>query len=487
MDAEPDRLSAFSPMDPANKPEPFKHYAAPSVPLPRDLRRSSLTAADVLSGRRGEATPLDESLLGTLLFLAGGVTRVAYQPDGAPLWFRASMSAGNLHPVEIYVLGDGVFHYQPLEHALAQIGQAGAPLVGDGATIVLTGIPFRTCWKYGELGWRHLWWDAGGVLANLLAAADAHGVPARVEVGFGDETVQQAVGIDGVDEVPLAILRLGAGVPDFARAGPVLAPADPVADQVLRFPLLVNAQHESKLGDDEVGAWRAAATELSHAAPDYVEPPARASDARTIEDVILRRGSTRVFRQERVAPEVLQWSLAAATRAATLDCTPAGTLIEHSVNVHDVAGLEPGGYAYLGGTRYEGRSRTSDARAYGSRMCRDQALGGDSAYTVFHLADLARLGDRLGRRAERAALLEAGLVAGRLSLNAVAVGAGATGLTFYEDLVSQYFRTDASTLLATAVGVPSTAPAKSGTPGAPVVLRRYPPHDFARVVQDSPG
>jgi hypothetical protein len=60
-----------------------------------------------------------------------------------------------------------------------------------------------------------------------------------------------------------------------------------------------------------------------------------------------------------------------------------------------------------------------------------------------------------------------------LSLNAFAVGAGATGLTFYDELVSRYFRTDASPLLATAVGVPDTLPAPSGTPGSPVELRGY--------------
>jgi hypothetical protein len=70
-------------------------------------------------------------------------------------------------------------------------------------------------------------------------------------------------------------------------------------------------------------------------------------------------------------------------------------------------------------------------------------------------------------------MLEAGLVAGRLALNAVAVHGGATGLTFYDGMVGRYFRTDASPLLATAVGVPDTPPAPSGRPGAPVELRGY--------------
>ncbi len=65
------------------------------------------------------------------------------------------------------------------------------------------------------------------------------------------------------------------------------------------------------------------------------------------------------------------------------------------------------------------------------------------------------------------------MVAGRLALNAFAVGGGATGLTFYDGLVSRYFGTEASPLLATAVGVPDTRPAPSGTPGRPAELRGY--------------
>ena len=87
---------------------------------------------------------------------------------------------------------------------------------------------------------------------------------------------------------------------------------------------------------------------------------------------------------------------------------------------------------------------------------------------------LQTLAARLGGRSYRATLLEAGLVAGRLALNAVALNHGATGLTFYDGLVRRYFRTDSSPLLATAVGIPDTKPAPSGLPGAPVELRRYP-------------
>ncbi len=470
----PEALLAFRPLDPGNRPEPLKRYDSPARRLPRDLRRSSPAAADVLSGQTGEPSTLDDSLLGTLLFLAGGVTRVAYFADGEPNWFRASMSAGNLHPVEIYVVRDGVHHYQPLEHALVRLRRSVTAATGQVA-LVLTGIPFRTCWKYGERGWRHLWWDAGCVLANLLAAAAAHGQACRVEVAFADEKVAELIGIDGVDEAPLVLVHLGpvASLPSIDTMTPLTATAQPVAREVLRFPLVVQAQNGSSLRDDEVATWRTLAAEMSRPVPGQVDPPPNADRGDRVEDVILRRGSTRVFRRQTAPLELLSWGLAAATTASPFDAAPAGTWLEHYVNVHAVPGLAPGGYVYQGETRYEGRTRSDDARAYGARLCLNQPLGGDSVYTVFHAAPLDALVAALGGRAYRAAMLEAGLVAGRLALNATAAHGGATGLTFYDGLVGHYFRTQAPPLLATAVGVPDTQPAPSGSPGAPVELRGF--------------
>ena len=477
--AHPERLLAFRPLDPSNRPDPFKTYRGVEARrLPRELRRSSLPASDVLSGRRAESGPgtLDDDLLGTLLFLAAGVTRMTHTIDGEPIWFRPAMSAGNLHPVEIYVVGDGqVQHYEPLDHGLTPL-RSGVD-VGEGVTLVLAGIPFRTCWKYGERGWRHLWWDAGTMLANLLAVAEAHGVPAQVEAGFVDAAVAALVGIDGVDEMPLALVRLGDGelrLPPPDELEPVAVQALPVAPRVLRFPLVVEAQAATALADpDAVAEWRRAAQAVPAPAPTELEPPASADPDDRTEDVILRRGSTRLFRPETAAGPLLTWALPAACRAVPIDAAAAGSLIEHLVNVHDVAGMEPGRHRYLAAGGWQEHTASDAAREIGAHLCLDQPLGGDSAYTVFHAAVLDRVFGRLGGRGYRAAHLEAGIVAGRLSLASVALGNGATGLTFYDGRVSRLFDTDATPLLATAVGIPATSPAPSGTPGAPTELGGY--------------
>jgi len=487
--AHPQRLVSYPRLDPANAPTPFKRYRnLPISPLPRELVASAPSAVRVLSGERGAASPLDVSLLATLLYLTAGVTRATAGSTGGKVFFRAAMSAGNLHPVEVYVIAGpsvdglpaGVHHFAPLEFGLTELRQGdfrAALSVTAPVVLVFTGLVWRTTWKYGERGWRHLYWDAGTMLANLLAAADAHGLDVGILTGFADETVSCLAAIDGVDEVPLVVVTLGnesaeAEVGPISNRDPEPLSLDvaPVAPRPIRLPLLVDAQAGSTLTADQVTAWRQAANAVSSKMSAHIDPPTSAP-AEPIETVILRRGSTRVMRQESVARDALQWSLAAAARAVPLDAAPRGTLLEHYVNVHAVDGLRPGAYRWEHG-EMAFIAGDDPPREAGRLLCLDQPLGGDSAYTVFHNVALDPILDVLGARGYRAAQLEAGIVSGRLALSAFALGLGATGLTFIDDLVSRYFQTATAPMLVTSVGVPDTPPAPAGLPGQPVTLSR---------------
>lgn len=175
------RLVAFRPLDPSNRPALFKRYVAREpVPLTRDFGVSSARAADVLSGGPGVVeAPWDAKRLARLLFFSNGVSRTSGSAFGETIYFSTAMSAGNLHPIEIYVVcGDldgvpaGVHHFAPLEFGLTELrrgdyrgalARAGVdPRVTEApVTLVVSGIPWRTGWKYAERGFRHLYWDAG--------------------------------------------------------------------------------------------------------------------------------------------------------------------------------------------------------------------------------------------------------------------------------------------------------------------------------------
>jgi nitroreductase len=62
---------------------------------------------------------------------------------------------------------------------------------------------------------------------------------------------------------------------------------------------------------------------------------------------------------------------------------------------------------------------------------------------IFFLADLQPILQRFGNRGYRAVQLEAGILGGKLYLAAYAQGLGATGLTFYDDDVTQFFSPNA--------------------------------------------
>ena len=230
--AHPQRLVSYRRLDPANAPTPFKEYRnLPISPLSRELVASTLPAVRVLGGERGNRSALDGSMLATLLYLAAGVTRVTASSARGRIFFRAAMSAGNLHPVEVYVIAGpdvdgvpaGVHHFAPLEFGLTELrrGDFRAALsVTAPVALVLTGLVWRTTWKYGERGWRHLYWDAGTMLANLVAAADGHGLDVRILSGFADETVSRLVAIDGIDEVPLVVVTL-ANESGEVKVGPI--------------------------------------------------------------------------------------------------------------------------------------------------------------------------------------------------------------------------------------------------------------------------
>jgi SagB-type dehydrogenase family enzyme len=449
---DPRLVDGFQPMRWERKPPQFKTYPGSDGDLlPEDLAPGAL----------------DRQGLGRLLFLSAGVMR-AMPALGGPLWFRAAGSAGNLSPIEVYLitgeadgLAAGLYHYEPVKHALVALRSVPAD---TPPALVLTGVPWRTCWKYGERGFRHLWWDAGTMLSQVLACAGEAGWDPRVELGFVDSDVAAFVGARPPHELPLAVVGLDG--PPFLPPPEAVAPGH-VADEPFEFPLVTAAYRAGELDSAAtVDAWREKAPGAGRPAAvgdfSFTEP---------LDEIVRRRGSARAFDRTGAAPDgLVAAALPWATGAVPAGAVPSGrTLLEHLVLVHAVEGVDPGGYRLDGEGLVE--LGVGDLRAVGHHLCLDQRLGGDGALTVFHSAALDGVVGALGDRGYRAALLEAGVVEGRLHLAAAALGLGATGLTYYDEEVSRFFVTELAPLLVTAVGVPAYRARPGGTPRRPVRMR----------------
>ena len=429
----------------------YKHYAEslPRIELPRELPRTTAPAVAVLAGRADVApTELDLPQLSRLLHLAAGVVRTTERPYGTWL-FRAAGSAGGRFPLELYVavpeggeLPPGVHWYDPKAHALVEVGpppRAGAP------TVVVTGVPWRTGWRYRERGYRHTYWDAGTMLAQLLAAADSAGLEPALYTRFPDRAVAALVGADGVHEWPVAVVALG-GEPALEASGP--SATGEVDAAPLELPLATAAQ---RAGDhDELGEpWEGGAP---------VEVSAHGTDP--VEQVVFSRSS-----QRRMDPAQ---SLSESVASSALSVALRGVDLAHFVAVHAIDGLEPGIYRW---PDLSAPVRAGELRRELYRVALDQGLPRDAAFVVIGTADVSALDDREYREAQ----LTAGLVEGRLHLAAYALGAGASGMTFLDSEIPGLVGEPLDGLLFTCVGVPEYQPKVGGPPGAPSEIRMVQP------------
>ena len=83
--------------------------------------------------------------------------------------------------------------------------------------------------------------------------------------------------------------------------------------------------------------------------------------------------------------------------------------------------------------------REGNFREESGHLCYEQALSADASAVAFVMADLGRALARFGDRGYRAAQLEAGILGGRLYLASYSLGLGASGITFFDDEVVEFF------------------------------------------------
>ena len=399
---------------------------------------------DLLAGRHASvARELDLEGLARLLHLSAGVVRVAVRRDGRRFLFRPAGSAGGLFPLELYVaargvagLRDGVYWYDPVAHSLRLVGPAPA---GEATTIVVTGIPWRTGWRYAERGYRHIYWDAGTMLANTLALAESGGYRPRLLTRFPDAAVARLVGADGTQEFPLAIVTLGRGEPAIGPGGEAAAGVDrrgtgrvPARDarparrrrRAARRPVADSAADRRRPAGDR--------------RPRHGHPASRlGADARRGRPLSTSRRSSDRSPYRFAEPGYRTSSPSMPSMGSKPDSTGGPT----------------------SGVRCDSGSLRDELWV----ACYGQDLGRDASFVVISAVDLDLLDDRGYREAQ----LDAGIVEGRLHLAAYALGIGASGMTFLDSEIPALLGEPLAALLFTCVGVPHHRTKRAGTPRDP--------------------
>ncbi len=447
------------------KPFPFKVYTdLPAIQLPREIEPIGTDTLAALAEPAPPAALLGLSQLAAVLYYAAGVTKKKTYPGGGEVLFRAAASTGALYQTEVYVavgavagLEPGLYHFCPGDFALRRLrdGDVRSALAASAAddsiarraaTVLLTAIYWRNAWKYQARAYRHLFWDSGTMLANLLAVAGALGLAPRVLTGFVDADVDRLLGLDATREVALELIVLGpeaAATPGGAALGSIDYPTLPLSSSEVDYPLIREMHAASGLATaSAVSVWRG--REWSRTAP---MPPAgaklvqlplpRARAGRGLGETIQRRGSTREFGHASLTAEELATTLWAATRP--LDADVPGGLVDLYLIVNAVEGMPSGAYCYWPGAHALETLTTGELRHRSAYLCLEQPLGGDAAAVIYWLSRLDELTRVFGDRGYRLANLEAGLAGGRAYLAAYAQGFGASGLTFYDDQVIEFF------------------------------------------------
>jgi SagB-type dehydrogenase family enzyme len=460
-------------LDWPNQPMPFKIYPQlDPTRLPREVPPLEMPALAAISATgvyvEGEAVP-DLKDLVQVLYYSAGITKQKGYPGGEIL-FRAASCTGALYEIELYLvcgnlpdLEAGVYHFNPGDLALRRLrpgdwrgllarATAAEPAIAAApVTIICTGIYWRNAWKYQARTYRHFGWDNGTLLGNLLATATALNLPARVVMGFVDDEVNQLLGLDTEREVAFSIVPLGRVSPPPpappARMEPLDLEVMPYSRREVDYPAMRQMHAASSLlSEEEVAAWRGGTP-----VGKFPEPAGKLIPLRPLADdemsrdplgqVILRRGSTRRFARESLSFGQLSTLLYRSMQGIPADfLDPVGAHLNSLyLIVHAVDELAPGAYVLRHDRWALELLKEGEFRAEAGYLGLEQELPADASATIFFLADLPPVLERFGNRGYRAAQLESGIIGGKLYLAAYGQGFGATGLTFYDDYVTQFF------------------------------------------------
>jgi len=477
-----------------NKPAQFKEYKnLASFALPRNFPRPEENSIKAIKGETKDAgaNQIDIGVLSELLFFSAGLTR-KMRFGKECYYMRAASATGALYPIELYVicgripgLEAGVYHFNPLHFSLAKLreGDYRAALDYAGSshslsaplTLAFTSLAWRNAWKYEARSYRHWFWDSGVIAANLLATSNSAGLSTKLVLGFVDSEVDDLLDLEPKKEATVALAVVGADpserVPSMHKPIPRLAlEVNRLSMEEVDYPIIWETNEASQLKTKlETESWRSRLGPSKRTIPPTTPAfPLRESGedlSPRLDEVILLRGSTRKFAKDPISFDRLSTIIRASATKIPLDFLPDNeTLIDFYFIANDVQGLSPGSYFYDMNTESIEQLKVLRNRSMSGYLCLGQHLFSDASVVFFLMTDLDSALKSLGNRGYRAAQFEAGVRAGKIYLSSYAVGIGASGSTFFDDAVTEFFSPHAnkkSPMIAVGVGVPAYT-ARSG-------------------------
>ena len=279
-------------------------------------------------------------------------------------------------------------------------------------------------------------------------------------MGFVDEAVNHLLRIDDKQEAAIVLAPLAnnssiGSVPAIIDSDDLSIPKImPLSREEIDYPEIWKLHKASYLRTkEEVKKWIAVAThfkqtptnkaEVLHVKPLNFET---SPNEPSLGETILLRGSSRKFSRQPISFKQLSNLIHYSTQGVPLDFLESkssnhnnDSTIDIYFIANDVEGLDVGAYFFDRYNESLEELKSTVSRDVSGYLCLGQSLFSDASVVFFLMTDLNKILDSLGNRGYRASQFEAGVIAGKIYLAAYAQKIGASGSTFFDDAVSEFF------------------------------------------------
>ncbi len=453
-------------LDWQNQPTLYKKYSGiEPIPLEAEDDFPEMSLWDLPDeGLPHDPPPvLDLALLSKILFLTCTFTSQSRR-GGDIFYYRSNASAGALYPNEIYLTADdiqglenGLYHYGLKARVLSPLrkGDLSSPVrdavrypgpKGLMASFWITGIFFRSAWKYRARAFRYALLDAGHVLQNLISALKRFRFVFDVSYDFDDEKTGHLIGIDRRREACLAAVHLRGNQTAKRKNGAQTErlaqehiEASRVSTQEVVYPEIEEAYLSGKTDwkTFEPVSTRQNAFGLNPTVWSRLNLDRPMKKEMSYGQTLIQRRSRRNFIRKSISGARFDRLLDLVIKASVQDRPKRlEQVASRSLGFlcQDIAGLKSG--IYLLDTNQKEIGLVSAGRYLGemATVCLGQEWLRNAAVLFVFLTDIEGLDNTLGPRGYRYAMLDAGRIGQAVYLGATALGLGCCGVgAFYDE------------------------------------------------------
>jgi SagB-type dehydrogenase family enzyme len=456
-------------LDWSNVPRQTKSYPVlPKIALEPKVDLTGRSFWQVMEDAGGAApnATLNISSLSVVLGLAYGYT-ARQRAGGQEYLYRSVPSAGALYPVEIYVSGEGnpglppgLFHYDIKEFSLQQLrGEEALALISGilgisnpekgWVSFVLSGIFFRSAWKYQKRAFRYVMLDMGHLIENLVTALNFAGLSCSVRYDFVDQDLCSLLGLDRRKEACFAIVDVlpGDNRHDIEETPAILESHELVEDVVnasrvspreRSYDAIEGIYHTScqdRKGDDPGGPVSVFTLPEPREWSPVRQPADGESHGADYAGVVQRRRSRRNFIKEPVADDSFMQllSLVGSTPGSDHGGETGLPFVTTGFLVGRVQGFHQGFYRLAHEGRTFGLLKSGSFVEKMAGVCLDQLWLANAGALFVFMTNLKALDDAYGARGYRYAMMAAGMLGQRLYLGSTALELGCCGIGAYYD------------------------------------------------------